>query len=152
MQLQKESRYGLRLMMVLALHQSDGAIQMRYIAEALGVSQMYLCKIAHKLRKAKVIVGFRGSHGGYRLARPASEITVGELVRCLEDTPTLTRCIMNPSLCANASCCMSRKIWQKGQEAMYRVFDACTLDKLVEERDDPQWKEAMLHTAPCLQR
>ena len=135
MQLQKESRYGVRLMMMLALHQEDGAIQMKCIAGELGISQMYLGKIAHKLRKANLIVGFRGSRGGYRLARPASQITVGDLVRCLEDTPALARCLLHPECCDKAACCLSRKIWQAGQDAMFRVFDTCTLEMLLRVQD-----------------
>ena len=135
MQLQKESRYGVRLKMLLAMHQEDGAIQMKCIAGELGISQMYLGKIAHKLRKANLIVGFRGSRGGYRLARPASQITVGDLVRCLEDSPVLARCLLQPDSCDKAACCLSRKIWQDGQEAMFRVFDACTLEMLVRTHD-----------------
>ncbi len=151
MQLQKESRYGVRLMMMLALHQEDGAIQMKCIAGELGISQMYLGKIAHKLRKANLIVGFRGSRGGYRLARPASQISVGDLVRCLEDSPALTRCLLHPDSCEKAKCCLSRKIWQEGQEAMYRVFDACTLEMLVlAHEEEPKGIEPVPQTS-CLQ-
>ena len=70
-----KGRYGLRAMIDLAVH-SEEAVPISSIAARENISECYLEQLAAKLKKAGLVVSTRGAQGGYRLARPSSEISV----------------------------------------------------------------------------
>jgi len=79
-------RYGICIVIELAQH--EGRVSIREIAERQGLNRKYIEQIVADLRKGGFLRSTRGVLGGYTLARLADEITVGEIVRCL-DTPNV---------------------------------------------------------------
>jgi len=73
---------------MIELAQHEGRVSIREIAERQGLNRKYIEQIVADLRKGGFLRSTRGVLGGYTLARPADEITVGEIVRCL-DAPYL---------------------------------------------------------------
>ena len=84
MMISTRGRYALRVLVDLAEHQGDGYITLRETAERQEISEKYLESIVKDLVKGKVIEGLRGKGGGYRLARPADEISVLDILRFTE--------------------------------------------------------------------
>jgi Rrf2 family protein len=80
MKLTTKARYGLRALCHVA---SRGRASAQVIAEQQAIPSRYLEEIIGELRKAGLVVGKRGPHGGYRLARPPSDIAVSEVLRAL---------------------------------------------------------------------
>jgi Rrf2 family protein len=84
MRLSTKARYGLRAICHVA-HRGYASAQL--IAELQGIPSRYLEEIIGELRKAGLVIGTRGPRGGYRLARPAAEIGVAEVLRALGGGP-----------------------------------------------------------------
>ena len=95
-----KGRYGLRAMIDLAVH-SEEAVPISSIAARENISECYLEQLAAKLKKAGLVVSTRGAQGGYRLARPSSEISVGDVLRALEGSVNAVEC---PGLLEEESC------------------------------------------------
>ena len=85
MKLSTKGRYGLRALIDLALHCEQEAVPISSVAARQKISESYLEQLFGKLRKAGLIVSERGAQGGYRLAKPAEEISVGDILRALEE-------------------------------------------------------------------
>src|SRR6266550_2580285 len=127
--------YGLRAMTELARsYREERLLSISEIArnEALPVS--YLEQLVGELRRAGLVEGTRGVHGGYRLARAPELITVGEVYRVLEGEVAPVDCTAEdytPGTCARDLVCMSRSVWDRVQAAILGVLDSTTLDDLV---------------------
>ena len=84
MKISTKGRYGLRAIVDIALNGERDAVSISSISERQSISVSYLEQLLAKLRKAELIKSIRGAQGGYRLNRPAEEISVGAVLRALE--------------------------------------------------------------------
>ncbi|MBC8458735.1 MAG: Rrf2 family transcriptional regulator [Deltaproteobacteria bacterium] len=131
MKLSTRSRYGTRMMLDLAQHYDEGPIQMGDIARRQDISVKYLEQLIIPLKKVDFIKSVRGPKGGYMLARPPEEITIGEIVKVLEGGIDLSDCIGNPDECNRSSSCLTRGIWEEATKAMYDRLNSITLSKFI---------------------
>jgi Rrf2 family transcriptional regulator, iron-sulfur cluster assembly transcription factor len=127
MKLSTRSRYGTRLMLELAEHYQKGSLHLSTIALQQGISVKYLEQIIIPLKKANYIKSMRGPKGGYILAKPPSEITIGEIVALLEEGASLAECSFNPQVCERSSTCSTRPLWQTAAKAMFDKLNSITL-------------------------
>ncbi|UCF91136.1 MAG: Rrf2 family transcriptional regulator [Desulfobacterales bacterium] len=136
MRLSTKSRYGTRLMLDMARHYNQGAIQLGEIAKRQDISLKYLEQIIRPLKKADYVKSFRGAKGGHMLTRPPSEITVGEIVALLEGGASFTPCSENPDTCDRVDFCLTRYLWLEASKAMFEKLDTVTFaDLLALEKD-----------------
>jgi len=84
MRLSKRCEHGLKAAVQLALHSSEGYLQAKEIAEAEELPGKFIESILSSLRAASILESKVGAKGGYRLARPANEIEIAELIAALE--------------------------------------------------------------------
>lgn len=84
MRITSKGRYGLKAMMELAKTTDDSLLKTREISERQSIPLKYLEQIINTLKKNSLVTSVRGSEGGYRLSRPAAEITVYEILYALE--------------------------------------------------------------------
>ena len=84
LKLSTKGRYGLRALIDLALYSESEAVSIQSIATRQNISDSYLEQLVRKLKSAGLVVSVRGAQGGYKLARPAGEISVGDVLRALE--------------------------------------------------------------------
>jgi Rrf2 family transcriptional regulator, iron-sulfur cluster assembly transcription factor len=131
MKLSAKSRYGTRLMLDMAQHYQDGPIHLATVAKRQGISVKYLEQIIIPLKKANYVKSVRGPKGGHTLAKPPSEITVGEIVALLEDSASLAVCSDNPLICERSSDCATRYLWQEAARAMFDKLQSITLADLL---------------------
>jgi Rrf2 family protein len=134
MKVSSRAHYGLRAMTELAKGYGRGPLALSEIARVEGLPLAYLEQLVGELRRAGLVEGTRGLHGGYRLTRPPSSITVGQVVRVLEGPVAPVECLAedyHPGDCFREPECLSRSIWQQVQEAVNRVLDGTTLEDLV---------------------
>lgn len=92
-----ESDYAVRIVDCIAgeTHRIDA----QRIAERTGVTQRFSLKILRKLVAANIIRSYKGAKGGYELARPASEITLKEVIETVEGRYTFSRCLTPEHVC-----------------------------------------------------
>jgi len=137
MKLSTKSRYGTRMILDLAEHYGQGAIQLGEIAKRQKISLKYLEQIIRPLKKANYVRSFRGAKGGHILNKPPDKISVGEIVALLEGGDTLTQCDRDPSTCERNDSCLTRYLWMEAAKAMYTKLaeitftDVLSLEKTV---------------------
>jgi Rrf2 family protein len=88
MRISAKGEYAIRAVLDLAQHQTDGLVPLQDIAARQGIPQRYLEQVLLLLRRAGFLASKRGSAGGYRLARPPAELSVGEVLRAIEGRVT----------------------------------------------------------------
>ena len=93
MKISTKGRYGLRLMLDLAVHCDSGLVPLRDISARQEISEKYLEQIMMLLNRAGLVRSVRGSQGGYMLARPAESITVGDVLRTMEGSLAPVDCV-----------------------------------------------------------
>lgn len=125
--------YGLRAMTELAKAYGDGPVSLARIAEIEHLPAGYLEQLAMPLRRAGLIEGRRGAHGGYELVLPPEQVTVGAVVRALEGRLAPVFCLTVDYVvasCDREPVCGSQMVWQRVKEAVDQVLDSMTLADL----------------------
>jgi Rrf2 family protein len=136
MKLSTKGRYGLKAILDLAVHSSDGQVALKSIAERQGLSENYLEQLFASLKKAKLIQSVRGSQGGYLLGRNPEKISVGDILRALEGSMAPTECVeenCTSAGCCNTDACVTRSVWEKIRDGINNVIDNITLKELVDD-------------------
>ena len=135
MKISTKGRYALRLMLDLALHDSDAPIRIKDIAARQDISDKYLEQIVSLLHKAGYVRSIRGAQGGYMLTRKPEEYTVGMILRAAEGSLAPVSCLDEDiNHCEHAGRCTTLTIWQQLKDAIDNVVDNTTLADLIEEQ------------------
>ena len=151
MKLSTKGRYGLRALIDLAVYSGQEAVSIQSIAKRQNISDRYLEQLMGKLRRAGLVVSIRGAGGGYRLARPAGEISVGEVLRALEgnlDAVTCPGTEEGPG-CEDADLCVTRYVWKRINDSITQAVDTIMLEQLVEESRRIREEKGKVGTQPC---
>jgi Rrf2 family transcriptional regulator, nitric oxide-sensitive transcriptional repressor len=122
MRLTRYTDYALRVLIYLALH-AERLCTIPEIANAYGISQNHLTKVAHDLGKAGLVESARGRLGGLRLAKPAAMISVGAVVRVMEGEGCMADC----DTCVIVPACSLAQALDTAREAFMASLDAVTL-------------------------
>ena len=134
MRLTTYTDYSLRLLIYLAV-QGDQLATIPEVAEGYGISRHHLVKVAHQLGVKGYIETTRGKRGGLRLAKPAREIVVGDVVRSMEPDLGLVPCLQTdgPS-CRITPSCRLKGAMQEAQRAFLAALDEYTLADLAAKK------------------
>ena len=137
-----KGRYALRTMLDLALNDKGDYIPLRDIAERQGISVKYLEQIVSSLSRAGFVRSVRGTGGGYRLANPPEEYTVGMILRLTEGSLAPVACLeFEQNDCPRASDCVTLRVWEKLYEAINGVVDNITLADLIQNAQNGNKKK-----------
>ncbi|MGN0362231.1 MAG: RrF2 family transcriptional regulator [Bilifractor sp.] len=137
MKLSTRGRYGLRALIDLASHEKEGAVSTQSIAQRQNISESYLEQLIRMMKKDGLVISVRGAGGGYRLARAASEISVGDILRCMEGSLEAVECpAIEGNDCDSADACVSKFVWKRINDAIAQAVDSVWLSELVEESRD----------------
>ena len=114
MQLSTKGRYAVMAMVDLAKRAESGvAMPLMEIAEGQNLPMSYLEQLFMKLRRAGLVTAVRGPRGGYRLARPAAEISIAEIMLATDESVRMTRCADDGTeLCLGTRRCETHDLWQ----------------------------------------
>ena len=134
MKISTKGRYGVQLMLDLAIHFNQDLVPLKDIAARQEISEKYLEQIVTPLNKSGYVRSVRGSQGGYMLALEPSKITIGMLLSVLEGPlyPVDFSITDNPNGDPAANI-VTVGIWNKMREAVENVVNNITLADLVEE-------------------
>ena len=133
MKLSTKGRYGARAILELSLRYGSGPVMVREIAESQHVSERYLEQILNTLRAAELVRSTRGARGGYELAKPPSEITMGDVLRVLEGPMDIVSCTRGDD-CEYKMKCATYLVWKEVKEAIEKVLDSMTLEELTKKQ------------------
>ncbi len=134
MKLTTKTRYGTRLVIDLAQHQAQGAIQMSEISLRQNISVKYLEQLIRPLKQADLVTSTRGPKGGHMLAKKPEEITLGEITRLFESQTGLVDCISNSEKCSMVDDCLVRDAWERANKALYDELDSITIADLLKKK------------------
>ncbi len=134
MRLTLQSDYALRTLMYLAAAGPRRAT-IGEIAGAYGISRAHLMVLVHRLGEAGFLANERGRGGGIRLARPASRIRVGEVLRAIEPVFLPAECFdPETNQCRITERCRLKRVFAEALDAWFAVLDRYTLADLVRRR------------------
>jgi Rrf2 family protein len=135
MRLTTKSRYGTRLILDLAVNAQKGPVPLADVSRRQNISLKYLEQLIRKLKAAGLVKSQRGPFGGHMLKKAPDKITVGEIVRTLEETTAITDCSERDEklcgVCNKAGDCLSRWVWIEASNAMFSRLDEITIGGLL---------------------
>ncbi len=142
MRLSKRGEYGLRAMILLASPGPDGravVVQIREISEREKIPAKFLEQILLALKNAGLLHSKMGVGGGYYLAKPASEITLGHIIRVLDGPIAPIRCVSQIAYeacgCPDEETCGLRMVMFDVRAAMSAILDKTSLEDVTRRVD-----------------
>lgn len=130
MKLSTKGRYAVTAMMDIALHDKVGPVTLADISQCQGISLSYLEQLFSKLRRSGLVKGVRGPGGGYTLAKPASEISVADIIDSVDEKLDLTKC-GGKGNCNNGEKCLTHQLWFDLTCDLHRFLGGIKLDQYV---------------------
>jgi len=133
MQLTTFTDYSLRVLISVASKRGEELSTIPEVAAQYGISRNHLIKVVHHLSRTGYLSTLRGRGGGFRLARPAAEIRVGDVIRDTELNFDLVPCFdaAQKGVCAIEPACILKRAFQQALQAFLAVTDGYTLADLV---------------------
>jgi Rrf2 family protein len=123
-------------MLDVAQHSGDGPVPRQEIAERQEISADYVAQLFRQLQAAVLAEGVKGPGGGYRLAREAARITVGEVIEAVEGPVALVGCVLPVSheepACDRVDRCVTHLLWKQLSAAMMDILHSVTLQDLAD--------------------
>ncbi|WP_408952922.1 SUF system Fe-S cluster assembly regulator [Lysobacter sp. Hz 25] len=126
----KLTDYATVVLTVLAA-QSDRVLSASELAERAGLEAPTVSKLLKPLAQAGLVEGFRGANGGYRLARPADEIGLIEIVEAMEGPLGMTECSVHEGNCGLEHQCGVRANWRRINDVVIEALSNVTLAQML---------------------
>ena len=126
MRLSTKGRYAVTAMMDLAIHEPAGPVTLADISHCQSISLSYLEQLFSKLRRENLVRGVRGPGGGYRLARPASEITIASIIAAVDEK--VDSSCGGDSSCGDNDQCLTHELWCGLSKRIYGFLDSISLE------------------------
>ena len=134
-----KAEYGVRLLIQLGVQGDESPVSLKSVAATENLPLAYLERIAALLKKAGIVEATRGAHGGYMLSRPATEITMDDVVLALEGHIAPMDCFFDDRegrvLCSHhddAQLCATKLLWTRVQMGVIGSLQRTTLAELVD--------------------
>ena len=130
-----KGRYGLRVMLDIAMQPHDANVALKDIAERQNISKKYLEIIAKTLVQSKLLHATSGKGGGYRLARTVDSYSVGEIIEALEGSLCSVVCTKpDADKCPYEETCLTKHLWSGYDELTRNYFFGKKLSDLIPRR------------------
>jgi Rrf2 family protein len=126
--------YALKTILDLALHYHNSPVTIHELATRLDIPIKFLEQILLDLKRGGFVESRRGKVGGYLLAKPPSQIKLGEIIRFIDGQIEPIACVDNKYKgCSEINKCAFRDVWQKITESTSRIIDNITFEDLVKK-------------------
>jgi Rrf2 family iron-sulfur cluster assembly transcriptional regulator len=129
-----KGRYAVTAMLDLAIQHGQRPINLAEISERQGISLSYLEQLFSKLRKKGLVSSARGPGGGYLLGHPATDISIADVIRAVDETVDATRCGGSKN-CQGTERCITHDLWEKLSEEIENFLLGISLADLVNKKD-----------------
>ncbi len=136
--LSQKCQYALRAVYEITLRQSEWPLKSGEIARAQAIPPRFLENILAQLKQGGFVDSKRGKDGGYMLADPEREITVGEIIRFIQGPLVPVHCMIEgPGVCELHGSCPFHSMWDRARKAVIDVYDTTSIRDLIAERPIP---------------
>lgn len=133
MKTSSKARYSLRMMIDIAQNEHAGPVPLAEVARRQGISIKYLEQLAKSLSKSGCLTSVRGAQGGYRLARPAAQISSGEVIRAAEGEFLPVACLAEEETeCPLLESCTTSRFWGGLRDAIDGYVNSVSIAELAE--------------------
>jgi len=129
------TRYGLRALHYLSVHDEDKPVSLSHIAQELNIPFKYLENIFKLLSRSRIVRGERGPLGGYSLIRSADTLTLYEIADALDGPLVTVACVTDSNACDKSKKCPTRRVWYELQLHINRFLKSKTLALLINNRN-----------------
>ena len=126
MRLSTKGRYAVTAMLDLAINQDVGPVTLADISRGQGISLSYLEQLFAKLRRHGLVEGVRGPGGGYRLARPTTQISIADIIAAVDERVDATLCAGKED-CQSGDRCLTHDLWDSLSEQIFNYLAAINL-------------------------
>ncbi len=133
MKLSTRGQYALHAMIFLARKAGEGPQSLKTIAED-GLPEQYLEQVLGALRRSGLVTTVRGAAGGYRIARPASEITVANILESTEGPVNLSECVGDSASCPRGAACATRDLWAYLTDNINHLMQGISLQDVLQNK------------------
>lgn len=134
MMVSTKGRYALRVMIELAMSDTEDFVPLKQIAENQEISEKYLEAIIKNLVREGLVIGLRGKGGGYKLSKTAEQYTVADILRVTEGSLAPVACLeKNAAVCPRAERCATLSMWKNLNNLVNDFFEGITLKELADE-------------------
>lgn len=135
--IRRDTDYALRLAAVLACQADNKPMSAKQLSQRAAVPYPITCKLLQKLSAVKIVKSARGAQGGFGLARPASQITFGQVVAAIQGKPMIIRCLMGDFQCPQKGRCPYNPKLAQLQQRVDQFLEQSTLAEfLTAERNE----------------
>jgi Rrf2 family protein len=135
MQITRQADYAVRAVAYLAQRGCSRPIATAEIGRQQHIPLTFLAKIMSQLSAAGIVHTLRGAHGGVSLGRPASDISLLDIVETIDGPMLLNECVADPSQCPLGQDCAVHTVWCQAQADLVGRLSRTTMAKLVEPRE-----------------
>jgi Rrf2 family protein len=116
LELTRRADYAVRAMLALSVPDGPRPQSVRRIAERMGIPPRFLPQVMHDLSKAELVEAFAGRHGGYRLGRPAGEISLLDVIEAVEGDTRRQSCVLRGGPCGVEGFCAVHDVFAGAQD------------------------------------
>ncbi len=134
MKVSTKGDYATRALQDLAIHYDEGPVPIETIAQRQGLPARYLEQVLLTLKQAGFLGSKRGVNGGYYLAKPPREITIGQVMRVVDGPVAPIFCVTvsagRREICPKEGACALQDLWGEVRDAVSKIVDATTLEDI----------------------
>src|SRR6059036_480221 len=134
MRLTTKGRFAVTAMIDVAMHNSEGPVTLAGVADRQKISLSYLEQLFGKLRRYGLVDSVRGPGGGYNLARPATSVSVADIITAVDEPIDATKCGGKEN-CQDDKRCMTHELWANLNTHIFAFLNSVTLEQLVRQQD-----------------
>ena len=134
MRLTTKGRFAVTAMIDVAMHNGGGPVTLAGVSERQKISLSYLEQLFGKLRRHGLVESVRGPGGGYNLARPATGVSVADIIVAVDEPIDATKCGGKEN-CQDDKRCMTHELWANLNAHIFSFLRSVSLDQLVRAQD-----------------
>ncbi|MCL2882353.1 MAG: Rrf2 family transcriptional regulator [Coriobacteriia bacterium] len=134
MEIKRRTDYAIRMLLTMAKHDNREPISISQVSRTDEVPYQFARSIQHDLAQAGLLTTTRGAHGGSRLAKPASQISLFDIVRAMQGPLVFSPCEVDPTWCERFVRCSVHDVWKQLDEEIRGQLEAVTLEELVKSQ------------------
>ena len=134
MKISTKGRYGLRVMLDLAVYGEEKFVSLTDVAQRQDVSLKYLESIISSLKSTGLVQSTRGKSGGYKLTKSPAEYTVGEILKSAEGDLAPVSCLTSGEPCPHADECLSLPTWEGLDKVIDNYLENITLEQVINKK------------------
>jgi Rrf2 family protein len=135
----RETDYAARVLLHLALQGDGERTTAQQIAQQRVIPRALVRRVVTRLASAGLVLTSRGNEGGISLARPASEISLLEVVEAMEGPVALNQCLVEPAICPLVPACTVHAAWEHARDVIRTHLQDITFDQLAGKKEGSPW-------------